>query len=86
MLVSAGYPGDYRKGLPISGLETVTDGIVFHAGTTIREKQVVTNGGRVLALTSLDTTWKKALKKSYKTAKDITFEGVYYRRDIGFDL
>lgn len=86
MLVSTGYPGDYQKGLPISGLETDTDVIVFHAGTTIHEKKVVTNGGRVLALTSLDTTWKKALKKSYKTAKGITFEGVYYRRDIGFDL
>jgi len=86
MLVSGGYPGDYQKGFPISGLETDTDGIVFHAGTAILEKQMVTNGGRVLALTSLDTTWKKALKKSYKTAKGITFEGVYYRRDIGFDL
>ncbi|MFA5816522.1 MAG: phosphoribosylamine--glycine ligase [Bacteroidales bacterium] len=86
MLVSGGYPGDYQKGFPISGLETDTDGIVFHAGTAIREKQLVTNGGRVLALTSMDTTWKKALKKSYKTAKGITFEGVYYRRDIGFDL
>jgi phosphoribosylamine--glycine ligase len=86
MLVSGGYPGDYQKGWPISGLETDTGGIVFHAGTTIREKQVVTNGGRVLALTSLDTTWKKALEKSYKTASGITFEGLYFRKDIGFDL
>ncbi|MCX6225464.1 MAG: phosphoribosylamine--glycine ligase [Bacteroidia bacterium] len=86
MLVSRGYPGDYQKGLPISGLETNTDGIVFHAGTTIRNKQVVTNGGRVLALTSLDSSWKKALKKSYTTAQGISFEGMYYRRDIGFDL
>jgi phosphoribosylamine---glycine ligase len=86
MLVSGGYPGDYQKGLPISGLETETAGVIFHAGTTIIDKHIVTNGGRVLALTSLDTTWKKALKKSYKTAKGISFEGMYYRRDIGFDL
>lgn len=86
MLVSGGYPGDYPKGIPISGLERDTDGIVFHAGTTVREKQVVTNGGRVLAITSLDAGWKEALVKSYATAGDISFEGVYYRRDIGFDL
>ena len=86
MLVSGGYPGDYHKGLPITGLDSDTGGIVFHAGTSFREKQVVTNGGRVLALTSLDTTWEKALKKSYKAAEGITFEGVYFRRDIGFDL
>lgn len=86
MLVSGGYPGDYRKGLPVSGLDTAAGELVFHAGTTIHDKQVVTNGGRVLALTTMDTTWRKALKKSYKTAKGITFEGVYYRRDIGFDL
>jgi phosphoribosylamine--glycine ligase len=86
MLVSGGYPGDYQKGVPISGLESAEDGMVFHAGTTMREKQLVTNGGRVLAITSLDTTWRKALKKSYQTAKLISFPGVYYRRDIGFDL
>lgn len=86
MLVSGGYPGDYQKGMPVAGLEVDQDGIIYHAGTTLRDKQVVTNGGRVLALTALDTTWKKALKKSYKTAKGISFEGVYYRRDIGFDL
>jgi phosphoribosylamine---glycine ligase len=86
MLVSGGYPGDYHKGLPISGLDNLTDGIIFHAGTTIQEKQVVTNGGRVLALTSLDLKWKIALKKSYSAAQKISFDGVYYRRDIGFDL
>ena len=86
MLVSGGYPGDYQKGFPISGLETHSEGIVFHAGTAVHDHQVVTNGGRVLAVTSLDTTWKKALKKSYKVAKGFTFKGVYYRRDIGFDL
>lgn len=86
MLVSGGYPGDYRKGLPVSGLESETGGITFHAGTTMKDKQILTNGGRVLALTSLDSTWKKALKKSYKAAKGISFDGMYYRRDIGFDL
>lgn len=86
MMVSGGYPGDYQKGLPISGLDMQTDGIIFHAGTTVREKLVVTNGGRVLALTSLDANWKKALEKSYKTAENISFDGMYYRRDIGFDL
>ncbi len=86
MLVSGGYPGDYQKGYPISGLQPEPGGLVFHAGTTIHDHQVVTNGGRVVALTSLDTTWKKALKKSYKTTGSIRFEGCYYRRDIGFDL
>jgi phosphoribosylamine--glycine ligase len=86
MMVSGGYPGDYQKGLPVTGLELATDGIVFHAGTTISEKLVVTNGGRVLAFTSVDTTWKKALKRSYKNAKGVSFKGAFYRRDIGFDL
>ncbi|MDD4646234.1 MAG: phosphoribosylglycinamide synthetase C domain-containing protein, partial [Bacteroidales bacterium] len=86
MLVSGGYPGNYEKGMPISGLDKEIDGFVFHSGTAIRDKQLTTNGGRVLALTSLDTTWKKALKKSYKTAKGISFDGMYYRKDIGFDL
>ena len=86
MMVSGGYPGDYLKGLPVSGLEAETGGMVFHAGTTVKEKHVVTNGGRVLALTSLNMNWKEALKSSYKTAEGISFEGMYYRRDIGFDL
>ena len=86
MLVSGGYPGDYQKGMPISGLEKAEGSTVFHAGTQSKEGKVVTSGGRVLAITSLDKSWKKALKKSYKAAKDIEFDGVYYRRDIGFDL
>jgi len=86
MLVSGGYPGSYQKGYPIVGLDQEATGLVFHSGTTVHDKEVVTNGGRVLALTSLDTTWKKALKKSYKTAKGISFEGMYFRKDIGFDL
>ena len=86
MLVSGGYPGAYQKGYPISGLGTDTPGIVFHSGTSLHEKQLVTSGGRVLAITSLDASWKEALEKSYTTAKEISFEGAYYRRDIGFDL
>lgn len=86
MLVSGGYPGDYQKGWPISGLDTDTGGLIFHSGTTVNDKRIVTNGGRVLALTSLDISWKKALRKSYKTAKGIAFNGVSYRKDIGFDL
>ncbi len=86
MLVSGGYPGEYHKGMPISGLGKESDSLIFHAGTTLRDKQVVTGGGRVLAITSLDKSWKKALKKSYKAAAEIDFEGVYYRKDIGFDL
>ncbi|MFA6483328.1 MAG: phosphoribosylamine--glycine ligase [Bacteroidales bacterium] len=86
MLVSGGYPGAYQKGFPVSGLDAGPDGMVFHAGTTMHDKMVLTNGGRVLALTSMDTTIKKALKRSYKTASVISFEGMYYRKDIGFDL
>jgi len=86
MLVSGGYPGDYPKGIPIHGLEVENEGIIFHAGTTIQDKQLVTNGGRVIAVTTLDTSRKKALKKSYKTAEGISFDGLYYRHDIGFDL
>ena len=86
MLVSGGYPGNYNKGVPVSGLNSETRGIIFHAGTAIRENHVVTNGGRVLALTSLDSSQARALENSYQMAGEIGFEGMYYRRDIGFDL
>lgn len=86
MLVSEGYPGSYEKGKQISGLEQVEASLVFHAGTRADGRDVVTNGGRVLAITSYGNTIKDALEKSYKNAEKITFEGKYYRRDIGFEF
>jgi phosphoribosylamine--glycine ligase len=86
MLVSGGYPGDYAKGKPISGLETITESLVFHAGTKSDGNAVLTNGGRVITLTSFGTTHAEALAKSYQSAKQLDFEGIYYRRDIGFDI
>ncbi|WP_116127453.1 phosphoribosylamine--glycine ligase [Lewinella sp. IMCC34183] len=87
VLVSGGYPGSYEKGKVITGLEEVTDSMVFHAGTTRNAKgEVVTNGGRVLSVTSYGDTFEDALATSYANAKKIHFEGVTYREDIGFDL
>jgi len=86
ILVSGGYPKAYEKGKLIGGLEAVKNSIVFHAGTKKAGESVVSNGGRVLALTSFGEDFKAALKQSYENAENITFEGKYYRRDIGFDL
>src|SRR5690606_6698399 len=86
MMVSGGYPEDYEKGKEITGIENVKDSIVFHAGTTKKEGKIVTNGGRVLAITSLDDNWKQAIKKSYQNIENIYFDKMYYRKDIGFDL
>lgn len=86
MLVSGGYPGDYAKGKTISGLESVTESLVFHAGTKSEGAAVLTNGGRVIALTSYGATHAEALAKSYGSAKKLHFEGIYYRSDIGFDI
>tara|TARA_R110000850_G_scaffold271031_2_gene404842 strand:+ start:239513 stop:240787 length:1275 start_codon:yes stop_codon:yes gene_type:complete len=86
MLVSGGYPEAYEKGKEIIGIEEVENAIVFHAGTTEKNGKVVTNGGRVLAITSLDTSWQKALKKSFQNVEKIHFERMYYRKDLGFDL
>jgi len=86
MLVSGGYPGDYAKGKAISGLDTMSETLVFHAGTKAEAGQVLTNGGRVLALTSYGATHAEALEQSYATARQVQFEGMYYRRDIGFDI
>ncbi len=86
MLVSGGYPEEYAKGMPISGLETVTDSLVFHAGTALKDGQVVSNGGRVLAVTSYGNSFQEALKKSYQNIDKLHFDTMYYRKDIGFDL
>jgi len=87
MLVSGGYPGDYEKGKVISGLDKVKGSMVFHAGTTTNAKgEVVTAGGRVIALTSFGKDIPSAVRKSKRNAKVITFEGKNYRKDIGEDL
>ena len=86
MLVSGGYPEAYEKGKLILGIENVQDSIVFHAGTTIKNNKIVTNGGRVLAITSMDLDYKKALKKSYRNIEKLNFDAMNYRKDIGYDL
>jgi phosphoribosylamine--glycine ligase len=86
MLVSGGYPGDYEKGLPISGLDLTDESILFHAGTKTDSAQAVTSGGRVLAISSMGSTMQQALKTSYRNARLINFRGKYFRTDIGFDL
>jgi phosphoribosylamine--glycine ligase len=86
MLVSGGYPEAYQKGYKISGLEDVEDSIVFHAGTKTESGNVLTNGGRVLAVSSFGTDFREALEISYKNTSIISFKDMYFRRDIGFDL
>ena len=86
MLVSGGYPESYEKGKQISGLDKTEDCIIFHAGTKFDSGKIVTNGGRVLAVTSYGKTMDEALEKSYKNAAVIKFYGSYYRSDLGFDL
>lgn len=86
MMVSGGYPEDYEKGKVISGIEMVKDSIVFHAGTSLKDNEVITNGGRVLAVTSYGKTYKEAIAQSYDSISKINFEKMYFRKDIGFDL
>ncbi len=87
MLVSGGYPGHYEKGLPITGLDKVSETIPFQAGTALKDDgTLVTSGGRVMALTSFGDSIADALRGSYKAAEEVKFEGKYYRRDIGCDL
>ena len=86
MLVSGGYPGDYEKGKVIGGLDKIENSFAFHAGTSLKGRNVCTDGGRVLAISSYGETMREALACSYKNAQQINFEGLYYRKDLGFDL
>lgn len=83
VMASAGYPGDYIKGIPIQGLAQIPEGVlVFHSGTTLSDGQVVTNGGRVLAVTALGKDIRAAVDAAYAGVKTISFEGTHYRTDI----
>ena len=88
MLVSKGYPEQYEKGKVITGEDAITDSLVFHAGTRFDpgSSSILTNGGRVIAVTSFGPTIHDALNTSNRNAAKIRFEGKYYRNDIGFDL
>jgi len=86
MLVSGGYPGPYVKGKVIEGLEQVESSLVFHAGTANKNGGIVTDGGRVLAISSYGENMKQALELSYKNASLIHYDGMYFRKDLGFDL
>ncbi|WP_340064190.1 phosphoribosylamine--glycine ligase [Ascidiimonas aurantiaca] len=86
MAVSGGYPEAYEKGKEIYGLSLVKDALIFHAGTTTKDGKVVTNGGRVIAVTAFGTNYKEAIKKSYQNIEKLNFDKMYYRKDIGLDL
>lgn len=85
MCVSGGYPGSYEKGYPITGTD-IEDSVVFHAGTTLRDGQLVTDGGRVIAVSSYGATREEALQRSMRGAQQIEYRDKYFRSDIGFDL
>lgn len=86
MMVSGGYPEAYQKGKVISGIQNVSDSLVFHAGTKAENGMVLSNGGRVLAVTSFGTDHHDAIKKSYQNIEKLHFDTMYFRKDIGFDL
>ncbi len=86
VVVSGGYPEDYAKGKAITELNRIDDVLAFHAGTTTTGDQIVTSGGRVLALTGLANSLENAIRKSQEAARTVQYEGKYYRRDIGLDL
>ncbi len=86
VLVSGGYPEDYEKGMVISGIENIQDSIVFHAGTKLINNEIVSNGGRVLAITSFGDNFEDAIKKSYQNIEKLHFDKMYFRKDIGKDL
>jgi phosphoribosylamine--glycine ligase len=86
MVVSGGYPEAYEKGKVITGIEAITDSLVLHAGTIENDGEVLTNGGRVIAVTSFDIDFRQAIKKSYHNIAKLDFDRMYYRTDIGFDL
>ncbi|MFT6096890.1 MAG: phosphoribosylamine--glycine ligase [Nonlabens sp.] len=86
MCVAGGYPEGYKKGMEITGIEKIEDSIAFHAGTALKEGRIVSNGGRVIAITSYGENFKQALKSTYLNIEKLHFDTVYYRKDIGFDL
>ncbi len=86
MVVSGGYPEEFEKGKVITGIENITDSIVFHAGTKLENNQVLSNGGRVLTVTSYGDNFEEAIKKSYQNIAKLQFDKMYFRKDIGNDL
>jgi phosphoribosylamine--glycine ligase len=88
MAVSGGYPGDYEKGYVIHGLDEVntTDSILFHAGTALKDNKVVTNGGRVFCITSFGNSISEAVEKSRAQMENVSYTGMYFRTDIGFEF
>ncbi|WP_274476435.1 phosphoribosylamine--glycine ligase [Mangrovimonas aestuarii] len=86
MVVSGGYPEAYEKGKVMTGVENMEGSIPFHAGAVIKDGQIITSGGRVIAVTSYGDTYQEAIKKSYQNIEKLHFDKMYYRKDIGFDL
>jgi phosphoribosylamine--glycine ligase len=86
MLVAKGYPDNPEKGKELKGMESVKNSMAFHAGTKFQKEKIVTNGGRVMAITSYGSDMEDALDRSYKSAELVQYSGKNYRKDIGFDL